>query len=381
MSVGHAIWNVCVTHAVGNAGLYRAINDFATALDAPVLSFDEVPLPADEGHAAQVHRVRCRSWLGGCRLMPAAAGRQAESIVGDARLLIAHSLFRGHVPWAHDWATARARRSWVVPHGCLDPWGFVRRGGAKRIWLATQGRRCFRDAERVICATRRERDKAAPWLGSARSCVLHWPVPTPDLSPRAAARAAFRRRLAIPEGDRILLAAARLHTMKRPLETIRWFCEAGVSGCHLVLAGMDGDLSHSMVAASVPPACRDRVHVVGHLDSPALEMAYLASDGFIALSFRENFGYGIAAAVAAGLPLIASPGHDLTADMPGDGGRGLCCGWLLPDDSRQAAIDALRDFATASPSRLIDMGDAGRHWAEDALSPERFRAQLRGWAG
>ncbi len=33
--------NVCLTHDPALAGLYRAVNDFAAALDAPIVSFDD----------------------------------------------------------------------------------------------------------------------------------------------------------------------------------------------------------------------------------------------------------------------------------------------------------------------------------------------------
>jgi glycosyltransferase involved in cell wall biosynthesis len=370
--------NICLVHDPVYAGLHRAVDDFARALDAPIVSFDDGRRTLREGaDRTPVRRIACgNGWLTrDCHRISARAKREAARAVADADLLVVHSLFRAHAPWAARHAANHGIRYWAVPHGCLDPWGIRRRSIPKRIWMAFQGRRYLESAERVIFSTRREREKASPWLGRARPTILNWPVELPPLADADVARRRFRHQLGVPDTDRLLLYVGRLHSMKRPLEIVLAFSEAAPSNCHLAVVGMDGDLTCADVRRAIPDGFANRIHLVGPLDGHDLSSAYLAADGFISLSFRENFGYAAAEAVAFGIPVILSPGHDLAHEMPARSGR-LACGWLLADDSRAAAVEALREFGAATESALGDAGQTGRRWAGDVLSFSRFQHTL-----
>ncbi|MCX7416689.1 MAG: glycosyltransferase [Planctomycetia bacterium] len=373
------VWNICLTHDPMYGGLYRAVNDFARPFDGRVLSFDD-GLQNREGidPDGPVHRVACgNGWLTrDCRLMPPSVARQADALVAQADLLIVHSLFRAHARWAQRWATEHARPYWAVPHGCLDPWGMTQRSTLKRLWLHLYGNAYFSKADRIIFSTRREMAKASPWIPTERAVVVHWPVALPSLEQKNEARASLRTRLGISQSARIMLSVSRLHSMKRPIELIDAFCKAASSHYHFVLVGMDGDLTQQQVAKAIPAALKDRVHVIGPLSGQNLVDAFLAADGFVSLSFRENFGYAAADAVAAGLPVILSPGHDLAYEMPIDSHGQLTCGWLLPDDSPNAASQAISEWIAATDSQLLAMGAIGRRWAADTLCVSRFSDAL-----
>lgn len=380
-------WNVCLTHDPALGGLYRAIGDFARGLDAPILSFDDgrhdrAALSAADGAV----RIPCHDgWLTrDCHVMPAAAARQAETVLAAADLLVVHSLFRAHAPWAARQALTRRRRYWSVPHGCLDPWSLGHRRLAKQAWLTIHGRAFLAGADRVVFSTARARDKARPWVRGDHAVVLHWPVDVPALAGRDEARGRFRERLGIPGDVPLLLFVGRLHPVKRPLETLARFCAADTRGAHLAMACIEGPLTKADLARAIPPSHAGRIHLVGPLAAPELGNAYLASDGFVSLSRQENFGYAAAEAVAHGLPVILSPGHDLAHDMPRDSADRLACGWLLPDDSAAAAGQAVAEWAAlvaGERGKLAMRGATGRAWAADALAFERFRAGLRRLAG
>lgn len=373
--------NVCLTHDPALAGLYRAVNDFALALDAPIVSFDDgrrdrAALQALE--PCPVLRVPAGAgWLTrDCHVVSRPAARQAEAAIADAGLLVVHSLFRGHAAWAAGMAQKRRLQLWAVPHGCLDPWGLAQRRWSKQTWLAVCGTRYLAAADRVIFATRREAEKARRWIPQDRRTVVHWPVEMPVVAHREVHRRRFRDRLALRDSQRLILTVGRLHSMKRPLQTVAAFCAAAADDCHLAVVGMDGDLTAAQIEAWVPIAYRRRVHVLGPLTGDDLAAAYFAADGFISLSFRENFGYAAAEAIAHGLPVILSPGHDLAHELPSRDRR-IACGWLLPDDSRTAAEEALRGFCGMTATEAKNMRDAGIAWARDNLSFEKFRDCLR----
>jgi len=389
------VLNVCVDHQPAHAGLYRGIQDFARALRGGILSFDgaEVKHVAGPGTPA-IRRIQAgRGWLARKVLtLESSAAGEADALAADADLLVTHSLFRAHAPWARDWALRYGRPYWVVPHGCLDPTGLARRAAGKRLWLWRHGCRLFAEARAMVFATRRERDKAAAWTrkhcgptgDAARpvGVVVHWPVALPSLTDTHMARETFRRGHEIPENAPILLWVGRLHTTKRPLQAIRAFAASAAGTSHLVIVGMDENLTRVGLQAEVPPAVAGRVHLVGELQGAALAEAWLAADGYISLSAKENFGYATADALAHGLPVILSPGHDLAYELPGaDRGR-LDCGWLLPDDSLQSAVDAIGEWSAlvtipgGTPRRLLGLRETGRIWAADNLSFEQFLAAL-----
>lgn len=383
-------WNICLTHDPALGGLYRAVNDFAQALDVPILSFDDgrtdrTGLAATDG----ARRVACGSgWLSrDCHRMPAAAAAEAERLLAGADRLVVHSLYRAHAPWAATWAGRHGRPYWAVPHACLDPRTLATRPLAKRAWLAIHGRRFLGGAERIVFATRRGLDKARAWIPGHRAVAVHWPVAMPSLHDRDAARSRFRLRLGLPADALLLLAVGHLHSIKRPAETVQAFCRAAPGRAHLAVVGMNGDVTRDTLERSLPKALAGRVHFTGGLHGERLSEAYLAADGFISLSWQENFGYAAADALAAGLPVILSPGHDIAHDLPRSSGGtsgpdgNLACGWLLPDDSEAAAVRAIGEWAGlaeggASQARLQSLGAAGRTWAGEQLSAERFRERL-----
>ncbi len=372
-------WNLCLTHDPSLAGLYRAVNDFSAGLQAPILSFDDGRIDRTGLSATdQAHRVPCGGspLFRDCHLLSNAAARQAEHLLRDADLLVVHSLFRAHVAWGRRWAHHHGKPYWMVPHGCLDPWGLQRRAAVKRLWLSLSGRRCLADADRVVFSSRRELEKARRWLAKDNGVVVHWPVDIPDLFDRSERRFQFRTHYGIPSDARLLLYVGRLHTMKRPIETVRAFAAAGGSRSHLLIVGMDGDLSRSQVRAEIPDGMLEMVHVVGELNGTALGDAMLASDAFISLSRRENFGYALCEALAYGLPVIVTPGHDILDELPA-GPRGqLKCGWRLSDDGIASAAAAIGEMTSSDAAQLAAMGAAGRAWAAASLSREVFHHAL-----
>jgi len=374
------IWDVCLTHDPVYGGIYRSVCNFARAFDGQILSFDDGAVDRSGWREEpRVVRVACRPrpWNRSCHLVTGSMAAAAAQAVAGADLLVVHSLFRGHAPWAAEWCRAHGRPYFSVLEGCLDPWGLANRALAKRLWLTARGRPFFAGAARVIAATNQEAAKAAAWVPADRLAVVHWPVTLPSAAGRDAARQAFRAERGIPAEARVLLFVGRLHPMKRPTHLVEAFLRAGVSDCHLVVAGMEEGVSIASLERLVPPDAAARVHFTGSLGAADVEAACHAADGFISLSHRENFGYALAEALACGLPVIVTPGHDLAHDIAADGARGFPCGWLLRDDAAETAIAAIREFAVTPAATLETLGAAGRAWAADHLSFDRFRTNLR----
>ena len=114
----------------------------------------------------------------------------------------------------------------------------------------------------------------------------------------------------------------------------------------------------------------DRVHVTG----PAYgddRAAYLdAADVYVSLSHRENFNFTAAEALAAGLPVMLSPGNDLGPEL-----GPVHCGWVLAT-AADAAM-AMAEAGRLSRQDLIAMGARGKTWAEANLRYDVFAGRLR----
>ena len=97
----------------------------------------------------------------------------------------------------------------------------------------------------------------------------------------------------------------------------------------------------------------------------------LASDAYISLSSKENFGYTTAEALSAGLPVILSPGNDLADEL-----NALECGWMLRDNLPESAASAISEFSSMSMDRLEEMGQRGRCWALANLDFDKFAEKV-----
>ena len=366
-------------------GLYRStggpsksVAAFQRALAADVISWLD---PVEAAREPQIWS-RCHvvngSRLPGLRQFcyPEAAGlAEAERIVARADIVSCHSFWRWHNVWLQAAAARHRVPYWFVPHGALDPYVLGHGRLAKRFFLSIGGRRFLDGARMVVCSTGREYAKLAPLMPKARPAILPWPLDDADFRDRdEAARTAVRRRLGIPDDAVTLLALGRLHPMKRPLETIAAFAEGAPRDAHLLVVGNDCGVSpHDCERMAKERGVAGRVHAVGPAYG-AERTGYLdAADAYLSLSHRENFNYAAAEALAAGLPVILSPGNDLGPEL-----RPAVCGWLLDSlDDAAAAIAA----ATGLPrSELLAMGRRGKAWAEANLRYDVFAHRLRGFA-
>lgn len=354
-------------------GPFKTVRSFQHALGGRVVSFTH----PDDMHEADnaITHVRCIGGSLGRLFLPAAPGQlaNADALLPGVNLMTCHILYRHS---AH-WVRARARRLgvpyWVVPHGCLDPYVFTYRGGIKRTWMKLFGRRMLRDASRVIFSTQREMEKASPWLTRDNATVIRWPVDLPDIGGREAARHEWRERLGIAPDARVLLFLGRLHPMKRPLETVRALAAADAPGTHLVIAGPEGGVTAAAIREEAGAAgVGALVHIPGPVYGDDKASLLLAADGLVSLSVRENFNHAAAEAMAAGVPVILSPGNDLAPDLVNIG-----CGWVLADDTPATAAEAIAAFAHTHPTALVAMGKRARAFAGEGLSRDLFTRSLR----
>lgn len=350
-------------------GAAKSIGLFREALDGEVISF---------GHRSQetqrLQVAKAASPFGYLYGTPSRTSLQRleRHFETPEGVISCHLLFRFHCDWVHRQAQSRDVPYWVVPHGALDPWVFSYRTLQKKAWLRLRGSRLFRDAAAVIFATRREAQKASAFYHGDNVRVVNWPVQLLDRGRAEAARRNVRQTLDLPSESRILLYLGRLHSMKRPAETIERFTEAKPpENCVLVLVGNESDVTIQQLESKVPPAMRSQVRVLGPRWGDQRDQLLLAADGFVSLSHRENFGHTAAEAMAAGLPVILSPGNDLVGEFDQH-----VPGYLIDDNGQNSETGGFAWFQAADARELRQIGECNRSWVDQHLRFETFKERL-----
>lgn len=360
----------------GSGGPTKTIRAFKSALDAKLFCFcsrgelnkDRLSIEGAESVVTtsipvfkQLNYVRSN------------ASRKAELSFAESNIVSCHSFYRYHVLWVEKMSRKYSVPYWFVPHGVLDPWVMQYGQLSKRLFWKFGGQRFLDRASTVIFSTSSERNKAQAQFDLPAAEVIPWPVDLVNCARRAEQRAKIREDLGIPEHAKVLLYFGRLHSMKKPLETIQAVANGGDGNVHLIVVGNERNITlKDCYAEAVKLGIAKRVHLVGPVYGPKKYNYLMAADAYISLSHRENFNHTAAESMAAGLPLILSPGNDIQGDI-----ADIKCSWGLEDNRSETASSAVEAFAACSFDELEKMGVRGREWVGEHLKFENFSQTIR----
>ena len=361
-----------------SGGPSKSVRAFQRALDARVIAWVHPEEYAREPLVFESPTVVLGSRLPGLRQLQYPAGpglAAAAEIVAGSDIVSCHLFWRWHARWLAGLAREQGVPYWLVPHGGLDPYVFQSGRLIKSLFAGVVAKPFLEGARAVVCSTRREWEKLRVRVPRAEPCILPWPLDPGDVRHRDdARRKAVREALGIPENAFCLVYLGRLHTMKRPLETIASLAHTRTANVHLILVGNPYGITMAECEAQARKlGLAGRVHAVGGVFGAAKHDYFDAADAFISLSHRENFNFAATEAMASGLPVILSPGNDLAGAL-----AGLDCGWMLPHVDAAAA--AIADAAALTPYQLAAKGQRAREWANESLQFDVFRDRLRAFA-
>jgi len=133
-------------------------------------------------------------------------------------------------------------------------------------------------------------------------------------------RRAWRRRLGVPEGARVVLSLAKLNSREAPWDLLRAFGrldQRDHEDTWLVLAG-DGPDRPALERQAGP-----RVRFPGYVPYPDLPALYAAADLFVHPAREERWGVSVQEALACGLPVVASSRVGAAFDLLASGGNGF----------------------------------------------------------
>jgi glycosyltransferase involved in cell wall biosynthesis len=220
--------------------------------------------------------------------------------------------------------TLAARRPLVLgPFGTLSRYTFThRRWLLKRLYFAAFDAPSVRRAQAMHFTTAAERDEAA-WHGIDFTGRAHV-VPPPWRSPLTVSG---------PHTGTTVLFLGRLHP-KKGLDVLldAWpKVSAGREAARLIVAGAGDDKRFA-----------PGVQYVGFVTGEKKAECLAAADVFVLPSHNENFGIAVLEAIAAGVPVVVSPGVQLGP-------------WVV---EQRLGVVAERDPAAVAEAILGVLGDA-----------------------
>lgn len=183
-----------------------------------------------------------------------------------------------------------------------------------------------------------------------------------EIAPSAAARAEFRHRAGLGHAA-VCLFMGRLHARKGVDVLAEAFRAADVPDSKLVIAGPDEGMRAALNALHDP-----RIVITGYLGAQERLAALAAADVFVLPATGEGLSMAALEALAAGLPVILSPGCNLPEIEPA--GAGL---EVSPEIEPLAA--ALTMLLSDTELRL-KMGEAARALVETRFTWPRVAEQM-----
>lgn len=203
-------------------------------------------------------------------------------------------------------------------------------------------------AHKTICVSESMRRDGA-WMpfSSSRFTVVHNGLRPPDLLERGAARKAL---MSGDASGQWIGMISELHPTKRVADAILAFALLSKqhADARLVVMG-DGEKRKELAALIEERGLTERVFLLGFVDEAARHLR--AFDAFLHASKSESFGYAVAEAGLAGLPVVATKVGAIP-ELVEDGASGT----LVPLGDIERMAGALADYL-AAPERAKAHGE------------------------
>ncbi|MDB5100447.1 MAG: glycosyl transferase group 1 [Cyanobacteria bacterium RYN_339] len=246
-------------------------------------------------------------------------------------------------------------------HGVWEPW--KKRGVARAFDLCS---------DRVVgCSEELTTDLLNHGLRQAKAQTIHNGIPLPTDTGAIFDRGALRRALGLPANRPLILGVGRLVEQKGFGTLIEALPRvlAVQPDVLVALAGV-GELREALGARAEELGVSHAVRFLGRREDVPRLLA--AADIFCLPSLDEGLPLAIAEAMAAGLPVVATP----VGGVPEIVSHGET-GWLVPP--RMPAALALRLIALlADPGVAHAMGQAGRERVVEGFTLDRMTSRFEG---
>lgn len=284
-------------------------------------------------------------------------------------LLHVHAIFSYPSSVAMQIARLRGIPYLVRPLGQLCEWSLQQGKGKKQLYLNAIERANLNHSQRLHFTSVQEQLEARAMGFELPSFVLAHglavPVPLPT------ARQQLRSHLNLPADEPIILFMGRLH----PKKGLDYLIPALASLAPryrfaFVLAGSGSPDYEAWVNSLLAnTGLKDRTYRPGFVEGELKQLLLQGADLFALTSHSENFGIAVLEAMAAGLPVVSTPGVALASVV-----EAHQVGQVSP--LTVPSIASALEHCLKSPSALQEMGDRARQLICQQYTWEQNAAEL-----
>ena len=199
----------------------------------------------------------------------------------------------------------------VRPLGLLNRWSLTQSRTRKQIYLRLVERRNLDGAATIQYTTEAESGEANELRLRAPSAIIPHGVHIPTLIPDA--RSDLRLSLGIQHEQKVILYLSRLHEKKGLDVFLRALTHLRSHPFTFVIAGSGEPAYEAHLRTLITDLGLDtHVRMVGFADGDMKSLLMQGADLFVLTSHSENFGISVLEALAAGLPVLVTPGVALS---------------------------------------------------------------------
>ncbi|NEQ98020.1 MAG: glycosyltransferase [Cyanothece sp. SIO2G6] len=281
-----------------------------------------------------------------------------------------HYLF-SYAPTLAGFVARRQRIPYTVrTMGQLTPWALAQSRIKKQIYSTLIEHNTLTKAAAIHCTAKDESVDVRRFGIETPTATIPLGVDSPIAQPDAKPRLCSKYK--ISESRFVVLFLSRLHYKKRPdllLQSVHQLVQNG-KDLHLLMAGT-GDENYISELQSLTKKLQlgNRVTFTGFVQGTDKDLLLQGSDVFVLPSFSENFGIAVAEALAAGLPVITTPGVQISPEI-----TAAHAGLVVDGDKEQVsqAIQSLID----NPKLRQDLSRSGKQLAQQRYSWDAIAKQL-----
>ena len=199
--------------------------------------------------------------------------------------------------------------------GQITPWALAQSSTKKKIFSLLFENRNLSRAAAIHCTSPEEATNVRDFGISTPTVTL--PLGVTPAQPITDAKAKLRIAYHIPKNTPVLLFLSRLHHKKQPellLKAAQQLTKQ--QPCHIILAGSGDPLyCQQLKTLTHKLGLTTAVTFTGFVTGYDKTLLLQGSDAFVLPSHSENFGIAVAEALASGLPVVITPGIQISTEI------------------------------------------------------------------
>ncbi len=256
----------------------------------------------------------------------------------------------------------------VRPLGQLCTWSLQQSARKKQLYLRIIEKSNLNHSQSIHFTSEAEEQEASLLNLSSPNFILPHGLSIPPIIPNAYQR--LRQHFNLPADEPIILFLSRLHPKKGLDYLIPALGKLSNYRFTFILAGSgDPDYENEVKSLLVSEGIQNRTHLTGFIKGEIKDLLMQGADLFALTSYSENFGISVLESLAAGTPVIITPGVALS-DIVYQQQIGSVA--ELDVNEISAAIQHFLD----NPQEAKKMGDCARQFILDNYTWDKIALKM-----